>query len=568
MKNEFKFRIRLVYFFVSLLGIIIITRLFFIQVVKGDYYANEANRQHFPLSAASFDRGSIYFSEKSGRVISAATVKDGFQVVINPMDLKDPETVYEKISTIINIDKDYFMERAGRKNDPYDVLAHRVDENAAEKIKQLNIKGLRVFKESWRYYPADSLASHILGFVGYRGDELIGRYGLEAEYENVLRRNSQKNPVNSFAEIFSDIKKIISGDPHEGDIVLTIEPTVQSVLEKEVNKIMEKYKGSLAGGIIINPKNGEILAMSAMPNFNPNFYSKVDDISVFVNPIVENIFEMGSIIKPLTLAAALNEGSIRPDTVYDDKGYMMFDSARISNYDNKARGIVNMQEVLNQSLNTGAVFAMQKLGKDKFSEYMINYGFNEKTGVELPNEVNSKISNIIKNKRELEYATASFGQGIAITPIAMIKSLISLANGGVIMQPYIVKEINIKGLKNKKNEPRIIRQVLKKETSEEISRMLANTVDKALLDGKYKMNNYTIAAKTGTAQIAKKGGGYYDNEYLHAFFGYAPAFDARFLIFLFIEKPQGVQYASHSLTTPFMNITKFLLNYYEIPPDR
>lgn len=567
MKNGFKFRIRLVYFFLLLFGIVLITRLFFIQIVRVDYYASKANRQHLS-SSVDFDRGSIYFSEKNGRNISAAIVKKGFQVVINPMDIKDSEAVYDEISTIINIDKNYFMERAGRKNDPYEVLARRVDEDAAKKIKTLNIKGLNVFEDSWRYYPADTLASHVLGFVGYKGDELAGRYGLESEYERVLKRNFQGSSINSFAEIFSDIKKIILSEPQEGDIILTVEPTVQSVLEKEIKKVMREYKSSMVGGVIINPKSGEILAMSAAPDFNPNFYSKVDDISVFVNPIVENVFEMGSIMKPLTLAAGLNEGRINVNTVYNDKGYVAFDSARVSNYDNKARGVVDMQEVLNQSLNTGAIFAMQKLGKDKFSEYMVNYGFNENTDIDLPNEAKSKISNIIKNRRELEYATASFGQGVAITPIAMVKALASLANGGLIMRPYIIKEISIKGLANKKNEPQIVRQVLKKETSEEISRMLARVVDYALLEGKYKMEHYTIAAKTGTAQIVKEGGGYYNDQYLHTFFGYAPAFDAKFFTFLFIMKPQGVRYASHSLTVPFMNITKFLLNYYEVPPDR
>ncbi|MEK9183877.1 MAG: penicillin-binding transpeptidase domain-containing protein, partial [Patescibacteria group bacterium] len=288
----------------------------------------------------------------------------------------------------------------------------------------------------------------------------------------------------------------------------------------------------------------------------------------FVNPAVENVFEMGSIMKPLTLAAAFDAGKIKPGTIYDDKGYVMFGSARISNYDNKARGVVDMQKVLNESLNTGAMFAMEKLGKDEFSEYMVNYGFNEKTGIDLPNEVKSKISNIIKGKRDVEYATASFGQGVAITPIAMVSALASLANGGFIMRPYVVKEIKIKGLKNKKTEPLIKRQVLKKETSEEIGRMLANVVDSALLEGKYKLEHYTVAAKTGTAQVIKEGGGYYDDQYLHTFFGYAPAFDAKFLTFLFIMKPQGVRYASYSLTIPFMNITKFLLNYYEVPPDR
>lgn len=570
MKEDFKFRIKIVYFLAVFFAVVLATRLFFIQAVKGDYYGSLADKQHISSYGGSFSRGSIYFTEKNGNLISAAVVKNGFQVAINPKILKNPEEVYQKLKNIINLDQDSFLTKAGKKDDPFEVLAKHLDEETAKKISGLKIAGLGVYPESWRYYPSDNMASHLLGFVGYKEDKLVGRYGLEAKYETLLGRNGNgESSVNSFAELFFDFKKLVAGELGIGDIVLTIEPSVQAMLEKTLEKTLEKYKGHLIGGIVVSPKTGEVLAMAAKPDFDPNQYGKAKNFSVFVNPLVESVFEMGSIMKPLTLSASIDNGSISPNTVYDDKGYIDYGSARIKNFDGKARGKVDMQKVLDDSLNTGSVFAMQAMGKDKFREYVTKYGLGEKTGIELPNEVSGKISNIVENKRELEYATASFGQGIAVTPLEMTMALSSLANGGKLMKPFIVKEEKIKGLKNKINEPQEIRQVLKKESADKMTEMLISVFDNALLKGKYKMDHYTIAAKTGTAQFSEGGkGGYKEEEYVHTFFGYAPARDAKFMTFLIMAKPQGVQYASNSLSEPFMDITKFLLNYYEVPPDR
>ena len=461
------------------------------------------------------------------------------------------------------------MSKALKKDDPSEVLARRLDEATALKIKNLKMSGLNAYPESWRYYPFDNLAAHILGFVGYKNDKLVGRYGLELYYEPMLKRDASDSKINSFAELFFDLKKLIAGEITTGDVALTVEPNVQSMLEKNLEKTKEKYKAQTVGGMIINPKTGEIIAMSAKPDFNPNQYAKTKDFSIFMNPLVESVIEMGSIMKPLTLAASMDNGSITASTTYTDNGFLAFGPSRIENYDGKARGKADMQRVLNESLNTGAVFAMQKMGKDKFKDYMLGYGFGEKTGIELPQEAKSNISNITGGNRDIEYATASFGQGTAITPIAMTTALSTLANGGLLMKPHIVKEESIKGLRNRVASPQEVRRVLKKETAEEITRMLVNVVDNALVEGAYKMKQYSVAAKTGTAQLVEKGKKTYaEGEFIHTFFGYAPAYDAKFLTFLFIVKPQGAQYASNTLTEPFMDITKFLLNYYEIPPDR
>ncbi len=515
-------------------------------------------------------RGDIYFEEKDGNIISAATTKDGFLVAFDPRLISDSQKICETIGAIISIKQADCVAKADKKDDPFEEIAHRVDFAVADKIKNLKLAGVNVFPEQWRFEPGNFLASHVLGFVGYEGNDLVGRYGLEEYYEDVLKgKKDTLAKSDSFAATFLELgKNILSSDVSQGrNLVLTVEPRVQSVLEKSLEETLAQWDAESAGGIIMDPKTGAVLAMAAKPDFDPNKYSAIANLNLFRNPLTSDLFEMGSVVKPLTLAAAIDLGKITADTTYTDNGYLIIDSARIENYDGKGRGKVSMQEVLNQSLNTGAVFVMRQLGKENFRNYFLNYGLSEKTGIDLAGETAGNLKNL-DSQREIEYASASFGQGMAITPIEFISAISAIANQGIIMRPYIVARITSEGAKDSVTNPVIFRQVLKKETAEEMTRMLVAVVDKALLGGTVKMEHYSIAAKTGTAQIHKEGGGYYEDRYLHSFFGYAPAFNPKFLVFLYLEKPQGVQYASHSLTPPFMNIMKFLFNYYEVPPDR
>ncbi|MCR4284250.1 MAG: penicillin-binding protein 2 [Parcubacteria group bacterium] len=575
MKDPLIRRLHIVGIIIFLFAGIIIAKLFMLQIVSADYYKKEANKQYVSVSEEEFDRGKIFFKEKNNTTVSAASVKSGFVLALTPSLLpEDKETVYNKLINVVNIDKEDFLNKADKKDDPFEDIAHKLTSKQAEIIKNYDIPGVKSYQESWRLYPAGSLSSHILGFVGYKENKLIGRYGIEKYYEDVLKRGGEGDfLVNSFAEIFLDVgKELLVGDKKlankEGDVVLTIEPKVQFFLEETLGKIMDKWNGSLVGGIIIEPKTGKILAMAAKPDFDPNYYGKESDLALFVNPNVESVFEFGSIMKPLTVAAALNDKVITPGSTYNDEGYVLLNGARIENYDGKARGIVDMQEVLNHSLNTGAVFAMQRLGKDRFYDYIIKYGFGDYTGIDLPGEVKGLISNL-DSFREIEYATASFGQGIALTPVEMARALSSLANGGNLMKPYIVDSILVAGGPDINIEPKKQDEVISKETSDKITAMLVKTVDEALFGGIVKMDNYSIAAKTGTAQLASQDGNGYDkNKYLHSFFGYGPAYDSRFLVFLYVKEPIGARYASETLTYPFMDLMKFLLNYYEVPPDR
>lgn len=567
--NGEKNRIRFIFFCFLLFALILVVRLYYVQIIHGQVYVDKADRQYVSPSRSVFNRGNIFFSDKDGALLSVASLSTGYIITINPQKITDPGIVYNELSPILNLDLDTFYAKANQKNSVYQKIADRVSEENMKKIEALKITGLQIEKERWRYYPGESLAARMLGFVGYDGNVLVGRTGLEKYYEDVLSRNNNQAYVNFFAEIFSNIKQTISdGSGREGEIITSIEPEVQAFLEKKVKEISDTYRSSLTGGIIIDPNTGEIYSMSLSPTFNLNKFNEEKDPSVFNNPLVEGLYEMGSIIKPLTMAAGLDSLAVTANTTYNDTGSLTMDTATIYNHDKKPHGVVNMQEVLNQSLNLGVSFVVRKMGKTNFADYMRNYGLAEETGIDLPGENHGRLENL-NSPRDIEYATASFGQGISMTPIETVRALSTLANGGKLIVPHVVKKINYtSGLFNNISYVNEAKQVLKKETSEEISRMLTVVVDKALANGKVSLPNYSVAAKTGTAQIAKPGGGYYDDRWLHSFFGYFPSYKPRFLIFLYTVEPKEVSFASQTLTTPFMDTVKFLINYYNIAPDR
>ncbi|MDP3875338.1 MAG: penicillin-binding protein 2 [bacterium] len=568
-------RLRLLSLFLFLFALLLVSRLYFIQIVSGENFKTEAARQYV-AGINYFDRGLIYFTTKDGTLVPAASIKTGFILHINSSILSqrtDLEEIYETINTITPIDKEDFLAKAGKKNDLYEELARRLPTDVAEKIRALKISGLSAAEERWRIYPGGTIAAHAIGLIGYSGDELAGRYGLERFYELVLKRSGDNVFVNFFAEIFSNIKKAASEDESlEGDIVTTIEPTVEAFLESEIEKVTLKYSSDFTGGIVINPRTGAIYAMALTPTFDPNYLQRERGSAVFSNRLVEDRYEMGSILKALTLAIGINSNAITARTTYNDPGCITLNTRTFCNYDGKSHGSgLSMQFVLNKSLNTGAAFVASRVGSSNFNDYMLRFGLETITGIDLPNEGKSLISNL-KTNRDLESAQASFGQGIALTPITTVRALSALANGGTLITPHLVKEIKYKlgptkTLVYPSKEER--GRVISEEASVEISRMLTEVVDRSLRDGRVRLENYSIAAKTGTAQIARPGGGgYYDDRYLHSFFGYFPSYEPEFLVFLYTYYPKGVQYASETLTDTFINITKFLINYYGIPPDR
>ena len=565
--SSFQLRIRIVILCIILVVIILLTRLFFVQVVNKNLYTEKADKQYVTPASNIFNRGSIYFSKKDGSLVAAGTVSAGFKLAILPKDIVDPVSVFSKLSPYMDMDKETFMSKASKKQDPYEEVATELNKEQVTEIENLNIKGTSIFKDNWRSYPGGSLASHTLGFLAYKGDSLIGQYGLERYYNSTLSNPKNEAYVNFFAEVFSNIRDTIT-NTNKGEIITTIEPSVQYTLESELLSTLKKWNADQAGGIIMNPQTGEIYAMAGMPDFDLNNFKDVSNVGVYRNPIVENVFEFGSVIKPLVMASAIDAGAVTTETTYFDAGSVVVDKKTINNFDKKGRGTISMQGVLDQSLNTGMVFAENKLGHTKFRTYMKSFGIGEKTGIDLPNETSGLISNL-DSPRNIEYANASFGQGIALTPIEAVRAFSIIANGGKLVTPHLVKEIKYdNGLSKTINYPFIKENLLKKETTDTVTRMLIHVFE-AYDGGSHKLTNYSVATKTGTAQVALEDGkGYYTDRHMHSFFGYFPAYDPKYVVFLFLKNPKEVKYASQTLIPPFIDITKFILNYYNVPPDR
>jgi stage V sporulation protein D (sporulation-specific penicillin-binding protein) len=499
-------RIRILTAAAALVALVIIGRLYYLQVMRGAEYARKADAQFVATRDPLLNRGTIYFTADDGSLIAAASLR--------PLTASSSPTDHQ------------------------------------------------------RYYPGGSLAAQEIGFVAYNDDnEQKGRYGLERYYDDVLGRDDASE--NFFAQLFGGLSSALNGGQGSGDLVTTIEPSVQAELERTLADYNATWHADLAGGVVMDPKTGEIVAMAVAPTFDLNSFNTETDPLIYQNQMAQSVYEMGSIIKPLTMAAGIDSGAVTERTTYDDTGCITVDTKKICNYDGKARGTIPMQQILSQSLNVGASYVATQMGPDVMRDYFLtHYKLGDETGIDLPGEVHGLMSPI-ETSRQVEFDTASFGQGIAMTPIETVRALAVLANGGYLVTPHFGKAIAYDtGITRELSWPAPV-EVLKPDTATVVSRMLTTVVDTALANGVDKLPHYSVAAKTGTAQIANPaGGGYYPDRYLHSFFSYFPSFNARFVIFLFAVYPKGAPYASQTWAPPWHDLTQFLINYYNIPPDR
>lgn len=570
MRRAIRIRLRVLSGVLFVFAFLLITRLYFVQVVDASEYLLRAEKQYMSSSQELFNRGSIYFTRKDGSLLSAASLATGFTVAMRPSDIKDPEAAYNALSAHIELDRDAFLASAARTDDPYEVVAKRVPEDAGKAIEVLEIPGIRLERERWRSYPAKTQAAQSIGFVAFDNDnDLAGRLGLERYYEDVLSRKNEGLFGNFFAELFANLDSVVvdAREARSGDIITTIDPVVQEKLDQVLMNVNAKYGSIETGAIIMDPKTGEIIALDTYPSFDLNDFANGDSAH-FGNPLVEGRYEFGSIVKALTMAAGLDAGAVTPDTTYNDTGCTTLNNKTFCNYDLKARGVVPMQEVLSQSLNMGASFIALQTGRERFREYFKKLGMGEETGIDLPSEIPGTIDNIEKSPRDIEYATASFGQGIAQTPVEMVKAMGALANGGEVVTPHLVRAVRLQSGLERELSWGGNERVFSKKAVEDTTRMLVKVVDTKIANGTKKIPEMSVAAKTGTAQVAGPGGEYYENLYFHSFFGYFPAYEPKYIILLYTRHPQGVQYASETLVEPFFDLTHFLINYYAIPPDR
>jgi len=570
MKSRFVLRTRILCGCFVLVAVFFIARLYLLQIVHGDAYESRANAHYVKPDPDTATRGIIYFTAKNGELVSAAVMQTGWRIAIKPGELADAGQLYEQLNAIVGIDRERFFASAAKSADPYEEVAFRVPDDKAKAIRAMKIPGLLLVQDQWRFYPAGQLAAQAIGFVGYQGDKRVGVYGLEKSWQDTLVQKQDGLYVNPFAEIFTNIQAAVSTNPaeQEGSIVTSIEPLVQRTLEATLDDFMKKYTPRIAGGVIMDPRTGAIIAMAGRPAYDPNTYGAVANPAVFRNASVESTFEMGSIMKPLTMAKGIDKGVVTPTTTYNDTGCIEKSGKKICNSDEKAHGIVSMQIVLNQSLNTGASFVADRIGHTEFGQYLQSLELGKKTGIDLPSEAAGQLKSIV-NGYDVDYASASFGQGIAVSPIGMIRALSALANGGVLPNPHVVTAIKLQNGITRAIDPGQGSRVLSASSTEAVTDMLVTSYDTALIGGALKQEHYSLAAKTGTAQIAiPGGGGYYTDRTLHSFFGYFPAHDPKFIVLLFAVEPHGQAFASATLSHPFSNLAKYLINYYSIPPDR
>lgn len=598
---------------IFVIGLLTITQLFRLQVGKYGFYSETARRQQEVNAKLDPQRGRIFIQDdENGDLFPLATNKQFALIFAKPKDIADPKTTAEALYHAYNEPKvladveakiaedpelassseDYkkfkveadakvrqeqiiadYVALFSKKDDPYEPLIKKADEDVLKKITDLKLAGIDYNMESSRYYPEKNTGAHILGFVGYVGSEKRGRYGLEGYFDTILSGKSGSVKADRDARggliIMNDkdYKKAEDGS----DILLTINRTVQFEACRRLNEAVKRH-GADGGSVIIEePKTGAIIAMCSYPDYDPNQYQDASSNKVYKNPAISDQYEPGSTFKSITMASALNEGVVNPETTYTDKSFVMVEGwpkpIRNADFDTHgAHGVTSMTQMLDFSLNTGAIWAMEQLGAQKLGAYIKNFGFGVNSGIELDSEGAGNIANITAKKiRPINAATASFGQGITVTPLQMVNAYSALANGGLLMKPYIVKSvIDSKGNK-KVTEPQVVRRVISQRTASLVTGMMVSVVENGHAKGA-QMPGYFIAGKTGTAQVSSRDGGY-SNNYIHSFIAY-PANNARFVVLTKIDHPRDAKFAESTAIPLFSEITSFLLSYYEVPQER
>ncbi|MDP3900184.1 MAG: penicillin-binding protein 2 [bacterium] len=464
-------------------------------------------------------------------------------------------------------------EKLSKKNDPYEPLAKKVDEEKLNEIMSLKLSGVDFMTSEYRYYPENNISSNILGYVIEDVNISLtqGSYGIEGFFNNelagVMGSLVAERDASGQTIILSDRK--VTPAVKGSDIILTIDKTIQNVACRVLNEATLRHGADQGVVIIMNPKTGAIIAMCSYPDFNPNDYGKTKDLNYFNNTAIFHAYEPGSIFKPITMAMGIDLGLVEPDTMFTDTGSVTIATETIKNADSKVYGAVSMNGVLENSVNTGAIYVARLMGVNNFVKYLNDFGFGALTGVELKTEVQGNISSLADplHGADLNLAVASFGQGITATPLQMVHAFAAIANGGKLMQPYIVDEIIRPNGEKIKTEPKEIKQVIAQRTAALVSGMLVNVVENGHAK-RAAVSGYYVAAKTGTAQIASENSRGYSERTSHSLVGFAPADDPRFVMITYFKNPKDARYAESTAAPLFGEIAEFVLNYYQVEKER
>lgn len=562
-----KTRVNFILIIVFIFGATIIGRLIDVQIIEHEGYLAFAKGQHNLSEIIEPNRGDIFVQDKEGNLYLLATNRDSRFVFVSPGQIENKEESASSLAGILSMEKEVILEKMGQEESLYSLIKKKLTEEEIKKIEELNVEGIHLGVETYRYYPEDETASHILGFVG---GENLGQYGLEGFYQEELKGKEGLAVGEKSRQgymVYFDSEKSLPAQ-QGSDLVLGIDFYIQFKAEELLKEAKDSLGIEDGQIIVIDPRSGKILAAAALSNFNPNQYFDYE-MESFIDPISQKLFEPGSVFKPITMASAIEEGEVTPQTTYIDEGFVKIGPDTIYNYAKRKYGEVSMTEVLEKSINTGAVFAEQRISHKTFLNYIEKFGIFEKTGVDLQGEVSS-LNDELKKGYEMNLATAAFGQGVEMTPVQLVRAFSVFANGGKMVNPYLVEKIvNVDGKITDNQSKNQSIQVISQTTASKLTAMLVSVVEKGF-GKKAKVSGYYIAGKTGTAQVSwssmgvKKSG--YSDKTIQSFIGFGPAFDPKFLILVKLDNPQ-TQTAEYSAIPIFHNLAKYIVDYYQIPPD-
>ncbi len=505
-----------------------------LQVKQGGFYLARAESEAIAAQGVNGARGAIAFTDKNGTLLPVAVEKEYPIVYAVPASIADPQLAAEKAAPILGMSPASLAAIFSRPHDQYELLVRKADPSVAQAITDLNMKGLYADYLPSRYYPLGKTASQVIGYVGpnaANGGE-SGHYGIEEYYNSTLAQGTE--------------------------VDLTIDPNVQIEAEKILDNLIKANNATGGDVLVEDPMTGKILAMGAYPDFDPNDYGKFS-VKDFVNPTMQGVYEPGSIVKVLTMSAGINSGKIMPNETYDDKGYVNVDGAHITNYNLLTHGPygpgTTMTEIIEHSINTGAIFLENQMGNAIFTEYMKAFGLGMKTGIDLPGEIAGDLRQLNPSSPQVDFDTAAYGQGIAMTPVELVAAVGAIATGGVLMRPYLDASM----------KPQEIRRVISTTTAAAVTKMMVSAVD---LAGVASIKGYALAGKTGSAYIPNLKTGGYENELSDSYIGFGPASNPRFIAFIRLDGLSVNSLAAESVVPAFRELSQYIINYYNIPPDR
>ncbi len=553
-------RIWILFGIIILLFLAIIARLFYWQILQGDTLRVQANQQYNLELIIPAMRGTIASTDGSPLAMN----QQGFLVYGQPKEIDNIDVFAKVVAPVLDQETasiSAILTIPGRMWVP---LAHKVDATAKDQLTALNLKGLGFEPEAKRYYPEASMAAQLLGFVGsdQNGNDQ-GYFGLEGYYDRELRGRDGsiqlEKDVRGSAILVGDIKRIEAEDGRS--LVLWTDRTVQQIAQKRLSEGIAQY-GAKAGTVtIMDPKSGGILAMASYPSYDPGSYQSFDK-TLYKNPIVSQSYEPGSTFKVLIMSGALNEHKVTSDTKVDEDAPVPVDDYVIHTWNDSYHGPITMAQILEYSSNVGMVRVEQKMGKNMMLKYLHAFGIGTPTGIDLQEESSPQLRDD-RDWKNIDLATAAFGQGIAVTPIQMVRAVGAIANGGWLMEPHMVREIVDSTGKKVEIPPKQIRQVISSSTASVLTEMMISAVD--LGEAKWaKPAGYRIAGKTGTAQIPVAG--HYDaTKTIASFVGFGPADNPKFVMLVTFTEPSTSPWGSETAAPLFFKIAKDLFTYYSIP---